>query len=78
MAFYDWNHDGKKDLIDDYIEYNIYQNCMKNGNTPREPRRTTSAKGFWIVFLVSCVVGGFNELLGAMILGGYLLILLMS
>ena len=25
MAFYDWNHDGKKDLMDDYIEYRIYK-----------------------------------------------------
>lgn len=33
MAFYDWNQDGKKDLIDDYIEYNIYkQSTGKNSN----------------------------------------------
>ena len=25
MAFYDWNHDGKKDWKDNYIEYNIYK-----------------------------------------------------
>ena len=23
MAFYDWNKDGKKDVQDDFIEYNI-------------------------------------------------------
>lgn len=77
MAMYDWNGDGKKDFTDDWIEYNIYKNCMKNENTSRGLRSQPSAKGFWIVFLVSCVVGGFNELLGAMILGGYLLIQLL-
>ena len=25
MAFYDWNHDGNKDFMDDYLEYNIYK-----------------------------------------------------
>ena len=27
MAFYDWNKDGKKDVQDDFIEYNIYKQC---------------------------------------------------
>lgn len=30
MAFYDWNKDGKKDIVDDYIEYNIYKESTKN------------------------------------------------
>lgn len=30
MAFYDWNHDGKKDFTDDFIEYNIYKESTKN------------------------------------------------
>lgn len=30
MAFYDWNGDGKKDWVDNYIEYNIYMNCKRN------------------------------------------------
>lgn len=25
MALHDWNHDGKKDLTNDYIEYQIYK-----------------------------------------------------
>lgn len=32
MAFYDWNKDGKKDVQDDFIEYNIYSESMKNNN----------------------------------------------
>ena len=25
MAFHDWNHDGKKDMVDNFIEYQIYK-----------------------------------------------------
>ena len=32
MAFFDWNHNGKKDWQDDYIEYNIYKECTKDDN----------------------------------------------
>lgn len=28
MAFFDWDHNGKKDLIDDIIEYNVYRDVM--------------------------------------------------
>ena len=30
MSLYDWNGDGKKDLSDDYIEYNIYNEVMND------------------------------------------------
>ena len=30
MAMHDWNRDGKKDFVDDYLEYNIYKESMKN------------------------------------------------
>ena len=32
MAFYDWNRDGKKDVQDDFIEYNIYKQSTQNNN----------------------------------------------
>lgn len=32
MAFYDWNHDGKKDWQDNYIEYQIYKNSTEQKN----------------------------------------------
>jgi len=36
MAFYDWNHNGKKDFTDDFIEYQIYKDSTSNSNyTPR-------------------------------------------
>lgn len=33
MALYDWNHDGKKDFVDDYLEYNIYKESTKDGGS---------------------------------------------
>lgn len=30
MAFFDWDHDGKKDAVDDFIEYNIYEDCTED------------------------------------------------
>lgn len=32
MAMYDWNHDGKKDGIDNFIEYNIYKESTGQSN----------------------------------------------
>lgn len=50
MAFYDWNHDGEKNLIDDYLEYNIYKESTKNSG---------SSGGFlsrWFIgFVVICI-----------------------
>lgn len=31
MAVYDWNKNGKKDIQDDYLEYNIYKNSSSGG-----------------------------------------------
>lgn len=33
MAFYDWNHDGKKDWQDNFIEYNIYKRSTGNNDS---------------------------------------------
>lgn len=30
MALYDWNKNEKKDIADDFSEYQIYKNCMKS------------------------------------------------
>lgn len=32
MAFYDWNKDGKKDVQNDFIEYNIYKQSTENNS----------------------------------------------
>lgn len=50
MAFYDWNRDGKRDFVDDYLEYNIYKESTKNSGY------TSSSRGFlgklFIAFIV--------------------------
>lgn len=33
MALYDWNHNGKKDIEDDFIEYEIYKNSTNKNNS---------------------------------------------
>lgn len=78
MALYDWNHDGKKDLVDDVIEYNIYKKCTENRNDDRQSSSNFSAKGFLAVFLVCCVTACFNELIATIIFGVYLLIMAMA
>lgn len=32
MAFFDWNGNGKKDMADDFIEYNIFKACFEEEN----------------------------------------------
>ncbi len=34
MAFFDWDGNGKKDIADDFIEYQIYEECTKDEDTP--------------------------------------------
>lgn len=51
MAIYDWNHNGKKDIQDDYLEYNIYKKSTEdNGGY------TTDNSGcgffFWLVAIL--------------------------
>ena len=39
MATHDWNHDGRNDMIDNYIEYQIYKDVTGQND---EPSYTTS------------------------------------
>ena len=77
MALHDWNHDGKKDWQDNFIEYQIYKDCTSNNSTPRSSTNT-SGSGFWIVFIIACIVSTFSEGLGVPILIGYGLLKLMG
>ena len=60
MAFYDWNHNGKKDIQDDYIEYNIYKESTKNNDNNNSYSNNTysnnSGCGVWgwisIIFII--------------------------
>lgn len=38
MALYDWNNDGKKDVVDDFIAYQIYNESKSSNYTPRYGR----------------------------------------
>ena len=64
MAFFDWNGDGKKDMMDDFIEYKSYEEFTKDENGSSYPHSNYSEKnnsnntgcGFWgwicIIFMV--------------------------
>lgn len=56
MAFYDWNRNGKKDLQDDYIEYNIYKQCMENDNDNRGGCSNNSGCAFVLCMIIVVVV----------------------
>ena len=68
MSLYDWNHDGKKDLTDDLIEYQIYQNSVgsnKNYHSLSSNRNGMSTFGAVICTILSFVGAGlFFSLLG--------------
>lgn len=34
MAMHDWNHDGKKDMVDNFIEYQIYKDVTGQKDEP--------------------------------------------
>ena len=77
---YDWNGNGNRnDMTDNFIEYQIYKDCTSNNSTPRNSTNTnTSGSGFWIVFIIACIVSAFSEGLGVLILIGYGLLKLMG
>lgn len=71
MAMYDWNGNGNKsEFTDNFIEYQIYQECTNNNSTPKSST-SSSAGGFWIVLIVAAIVSAFSEGLGVLILLGY-------
>lgn len=50
MAFYDWNRDGKKDMVDDYLEYNIYKESTKDNDSSNYSGG--SSGGYSSIFLI--------------------------
>ena len=78
MAMYDWNGNGNRnDMTDNFIEYQIYEDCTSNNSTPRSSTNT-SGSGFWIVLIIACIVSAFSEGLGVLILIGYGLLKIMG
>ena len=59
MAFFDWNGNGKKDIMDDFIEYKSYEEFTKNKNNSSYSHNNYSNNtgcGVWgwicIIFMV--------------------------
>ncbi len=61
MAMYDWNHDGKKDMLDDYVEYRMYQDSVHSnsgGRLGNHSSRGTGNGNLSTGAAIFCTVGG--------------------
>ena len=62
MAFFDWNRDGKKDITDDFIEYNIYKQSTQNNNNNYRSSGGISnfgaGVGTILTIIISAVIAG--------------------
>ena len=58
MALFDWNWDGKNDIQDNFIEYEVYRRANKNHkqSTGRSYRTGISGAGVCISMLVGFVM----------------------
>ena len=56
MALFDWNQDGKKDMIDNCIEYQIYKNSTENKKTNNYSSNETNGMSTFSTLVV--VIGG--------------------
>lgn len=60
MAMYDWNHDGKKDSTDNFIEYQIYGDATGQEDKPSyTPRSGNGMSTFGAI--VSVIAGLFLQ-----------------
>ncbi len=64
MAMYDWNHNGKNDWQDNYIEYQIYKDVTGQNESSYAPSRGISTFGAILstvggLFLAALVVALF-------------------
>ncbi len=70
MAMYDWNGNGKKDMGDNYMEYQIYKDSTSKNSAPR---RSTNSSGmsFLIAVVIALLAEAFCGGLGVLIMLGY-------
>ena len=53
MATHDWNHDGKKDMVDNFIEYQIYKDVTgQKDEPPYTPSRGNGMSTFGAIVSV--------------------------
>ncbi len=71
MAMYDWNHNGKNDMADDFMEYQIYKDVMgQDDESSYTPRRSSSGGGTSTFGAIISVIAGFiMQVILYMILG---------
>lgn len=55
MALFDWNQDGKKDMIDNCIEYQIYKNSTNHDTNNYHSSNTNGMSTFEALIIV---IGG--------------------
>ena len=63
MAFYDWNKDGKKDIQDGFIEYNIYKQSTQSNNNNSDGDMSNFGVGcatVLSVFITAGILSVFN------------------
>lgn len=69
MAVYDWNRNGKKDIQDDYLEYNIYKQSTESNNNNYSSGNGISnfgaGCGTLLTILISAAISGAMGLDGA-------------
>lgn len=76
MAMYDWNQNGKSDMGDNFIDYQIYKDSTPNSDN-YSGNSNSSGSGIWFFILFVVVVSAFCKPLGVLILFGYTWILLL-
>lgn len=56
MAMYDWNHNGKKDMVDNFIEYQIYKEVT--GQKDKSSYTSSRGKGISNFGAIVAVIAG--------------------
>lgn len=56
MAMHDWNHNGRKDMADDYIEYQIYKDVT--GQNKESSYTPSNGKGMSTFGAIVSVIAG--------------------
>lgn len=65
MAFYDWNHNGENDIVDDFMEYQIYKDSTNRNNYTPSGGRGISTFGAAVATIGGLFLGaGIIALLG--------------
>ncbi len=67
MARYDWNRDGKNDIRDDFIEYNMYKQSSEAQNTNNHRKKFFNNGGGLSDFGTVCAA-----IISILVLGGIL------